>query len=170
MTRRSRVLLGVCCIYCCVTEVKGEVDGLVTGDCSTFATLKCIVNHIRVVTFTNQNPWNGLHAAKILQSPVTSPIPRVLIGGRDPPVCFYLLQGFHNLLYSHAREACSCVDKLISNSSLSSPRLISNYSIAKGFVPMINFSQDCYKQLTETFRSKGPLIIDNAVTPVSCSE
>ena len=43
---------------------------------------------IRSVTFTNQNPWNGLHVAKILQSPVTSPIPRVLIGGRDPPLCF----------------------------------------------------------------------------------
>ena len=28
------------------------------------------------------------HVAKIPQSPVTSPIPRVLIGGRDPPLCF----------------------------------------------------------------------------------
>ena len=43
---------------------------------------------IRSVTFTNQKPWNGLHVAKILQSPVTSPIPRVLIGGCDPPLCF----------------------------------------------------------------------------------
>ena len=94
MTRRSRVLLGVCCIYCCVTEVKGEVDGLVTGDCGTFATLKCIVNHIRVVTFTNQNPWNGLHVAKFPQSPETSPIPRVLIGGCDPPLCFTCCKDF----------------------------------------------------------------------------
>ena len=51
------------------------------------------------------------------------------------------------LLLQSCWEACSCVDKLISNSSLSSPRLISNYSIAKRFVPMINFSQDYYKQL-----------------------
>ena len=61
-----------------------------TGDCRIFATWKRIANHRRAVTFTNQNPWNGLHIAKIPQSPVMSPIPRVLIGGRDPPLslCF----------------------------------------------------------------------------------
>ena len=49
---------------------------------------KRIANHIRAVTFTNQNPWNGLHIAKIPKSPVTSPMPRVLTGGCDPPLCF----------------------------------------------------------------------------------
>ena len=41
-----------------------------------------------MVTFTNQNTWNGLQVAKILLLPVTSPIPRVLIGGHDPPLSF----------------------------------------------------------------------------------
>ena len=59
-----------------------------TGDCGIFVTWKRIANHIRAVTFTNQNPWNGLHVSMIPQSPVMSPIPRVLIGGRDPPLCF----------------------------------------------------------------------------------
>ena len=71
----------VCCgfVYCSESY---------TGDCRIFATWKRIANHIRAVPFTNQNPWNGLHVAKIPQSPVTSPIPKVLIGGHDPPLCF----------------------------------------------------------------------------------
>ena len=57
-------------------------------------------NHRRAVTFTNQNPWNGLYVAKIPQSPVTSPIPRVLTGGRDPPLCFTCCK---DLLYYYPR-------------------------------------------------------------------
>ena len=59
-----------------------------TGDCGIFAMWKHIAYHIRMVTFTNQNTWNGLQVAKILLSPVTSPIPRVLIGGHNPPLSF----------------------------------------------------------------------------------
>ena len=58
-----------------------------TGDCGISATWKRIANHVH-----QYNPWNGLHIAKIPQSPVTSPIPRVLIGERDCPymVCYTL--------------------------------------------------------------------------------
>ena len=92
-----------CCGY-----TGGTKANYSTGDCGgIFPTWKRIANHIREVTFTNQNPWNGLHVAKIPQSPVTSPIPRVLIGGHDPPLCFTCCKD-SAISCTHLLNSCMC--------------------------------------------------------------
>ena len=74
---------------------------LVLADCRIFATWNRIANHIRAVTFTNQNPWNGLYT-RCKDSAIACIVTHSK--GSDwwtwSTLMFYLLQRFRNLLYS----------------------------------------------------------------------